>query len=73
MPELFPAHIRATARAEVNFGRIFAAIGSLAAGGSLSVTGGNYALVMAGVTLVYGAGLVLIWFAPETKGKPLPE
>jgi hypothetical protein len=25
------------------------------------------------VTLVYLAGLILIWLAPETKDKPLPE
>ena len=25
------------------------------------------------VTLIYIAGLVVIWFCPETKGRPLPE
>ena len=25
------------------------------------------------LSLIYLAGLVLIWFAPETRGKPLPE
>jgi hypothetical protein len=30
-------------------------------------------VVMAGITLVYGAGLILIWLGPETKGKPLPD
>jgi hypothetical protein len=25
------------------------------------------------LSLVYVVGMVLIWFAPETKGKPLPE
>ena len=25
------------------------------------------------ITLVYVVGMVLIWFAPETKGKPLPD
>ena len=25
------------------------------------------------VTLIYVVGMVIIWFAPETKGKPLPE
>jgi SHS family sialic acid transporter-like MFS transporter len=34
---------------------------------------GSYAQAGAVITLVYAAGLVLIWFAPETKGKPLPE
>jgi hypothetical protein len=25
------------------------------------------------ITLVYILGLMLIWLAPETKGKPLPD
>jgi len=25
------------------------------------------------MSLVYVVGMVLIWLAPETKGKPLPE
>jgi hypothetical protein len=25
------------------------------------------------ISLIYLAGLVVIWFAPETRGKPLPE
>ena len=29
--------------------------------------------VRATITLIYILGAVLIWFAPETKGKPLPE
>jgi SHS family sialic acid transporter-like MFS transporter len=74
LPELFPTHVRATGQGlSFNFGRIFAAVGSLVAGSSISVSGGNYAVVMAGITLVYGAGLILIWLGPETKGKPLPD
>ena len=33
----------------------------------------DYARACAVVAGVYVAGLVLIVFAPETKGKPLPE
>jgi hypothetical protein len=25
------------------------------------------------ISLIYIAGLILIWFCPETKGRPLPE
>jgi hypothetical protein len=25
------------------------------------------------ITLIYAVGLGLIWFAPETKGRPLPD
>jgi MFS transporter, SHS family, sialic acid transporter len=32
-----------------------------------------YARACATMTLIYVVGMVLIWLAPETKGKPLPE
>jgi MFS transporter, SHS family, sialic acid transporter len=25
------------------------------------------------ISLIYIVGMILIWFAPETKGKPLPD
>jgi len=25
------------------------------------------------ISAIYFLGMVIIWFAPETKGKPLPE
>jgi hypothetical protein len=34
---------------------------------------GNYAHAGAVVILVYLLGMILIWLAPETKGKPLPD
>ena len=34
---------------------------------------GSYAKAGAVITLIYVVGLGLIWLAPETKGKPLPE
>ena len=33
----------------------------------------TYASAGATMSLIYVAGLVLIWFAPETRGRPLPE
>jgi SHS family sialic acid transporter-like MFS transporter len=39
----------------------------------LSCYEGSYARAGAAITLVYALGLVVIWFGPETKGKPLPE
>ena len=56
-----------------NFGRIVAAIGVLFMGQMTQFFGGDYGRAMAAITLVYVIGLVLIWFAPETKGKPLPD
>ena len=71
LPELFPTRVRATAQGiSFNFGRIFAGIGGIALGGSVP---GGYAKMGAVVSLIYVLGLVLIWLAPETKGKPLPD
>jgi MFS family permease len=73
-PELFPTRARATGQGlSYNFGRIFAAVGALTQGQLVATFGGSYARAGAIVTLIYLAGMVLIWFAPETKGKPLPD
>jgi MFS transporter, SHS family, sialic acid transporter len=73
-PELFPTRARATGQGvSYNFGRIFAAVGALTQGQLVATFGGSYARAGAIVTLIYLVGMVLIWFAPETKGKPLPD
>jgi hypothetical protein len=70
LPELFPTRIRATAQGVAyNFGRIVAGGGAIWGG----TIGGSYAQMAIIVSMVYLVGMVLIWFAPETKGKPLPE
>ena len=74
LPELFPTRVRATGQGLCfNFGRILAAVGALAQGQLVSSYGGSYAKAGASITLIYIAGLVLIWLAPETKDRPLPE
>jgi MFS family permease len=74
LPELFPTRARATGQGLCyNAGRIFAAAGALLQGSLVGAFGGSYAQAGAVVTLVYLLGMVLVWFAPETKGKPLPE
>jgi MFS family permease len=75
LPELFPTRVRATGQGfGYNFGRIIAAVGTLNSGRLISeVFAGDYARMAATVTLIYVAGLVAIWFAPETRGQPLPE
>jgi SHS family sialic acid transporter-like MFS transporter len=74
LPELFPTRIRATAQGfAFNFGRVLAAGGTLASGQLLDRFGEDYARTGAITSLIYVVGMVLIWFCPETKGKPLPE
>jgi MFS family permease len=69
LPELFPTRVRATAQGVAyNFGRIAAGIGAVT-----GATGrAGYADIGIVITFIYLLGMVIIWFAPETKGKPLP-
>ncbi len=75
LPELFPTRIRATGEGiTFNFGRILAALMICFGTGQLvAVFGGNFAHATTVMSLVYVIGLVLIVFAPETRGKPLPD
>jgi SHS family sialic acid transporter-like MFS transporter len=74
LPELFPTRIRATGQGfAFNFGRVLAAVGALQSGRLLDYFQEDYARMASIMSLVYVAGLVLIWFCPETKGRPLPE
>jgi MFS family permease len=74
LPELFPTRVRATGQGvSYNTGRVFAAGGALVQGQLVAYFAGSYPLAGSLVTLVYLLGMGLIWLAPETKGKPLPE
>ncbi|HUS35790.1 MAG TPA: MFS transporter [Verrucomicrobiae bacterium] len=74
LPELFPTRVRATGQGLCyNFGRVFAAVGAVTQGQLVRHFEGSYAKAGAVVTLVYLIGMAIIWLAPETKGKPLPE
>lgn len=74
LPELFPTRVRATAQGlSYNFGRILAGTAALTMSQLMEFFEHSYARAGATITLVYLVGMVLIWFAPETKGKPLPE
>jgi MFS family permease len=74
LPELFPTRVRATGQGlSFNFGRVLAAVGALQMGQLVGLLGGSYAKAGATITLIYILGLGLIWLAPETKGRPLPE
>jgi hypothetical protein len=80
LPELFPTRLRSTGTSFCyNVGRYVAALGPLTLGELARGLYGGYPpptpLRYAGVTmcLVFIIGLVTLPFAPETKGKPLPE
>jgi MFS family permease len=74
LPELFPTKVRATGQGfGFNFGRILASVGSLQTLALLKAFDGDYAKACSVAAGVYVLGLVLVLFAPETKGKPLPE
>ena len=74
LPELFPTRVRATGQGlSFNSGRILAAAGALGQGQLVSYNGGSYAKAGAVITLIYVVGLALIWLAPETKDRALPD
>jgi MFS family permease len=74
LPELFPTRVRATGQGLCyNTGRILAAVGALTQGQLVAAYSGSYARAGAMVTLIYLAGLGLVWLGPETKDQPLPE
>jgi MFS family permease len=73
LPELYPTRVRATGQGlSFNTGRILAAGGALSTGWLIATLGG-YPQACAAITFVYLIGMVVIWFAPETRGKPLPD
>lgn len=82
-PELFPTRLRSTGTSFCyNVGRLVAAVGPSALGLLTSQVYAGYKQIdpalpfrYAGVTMcsVFLIGLIALPFAPETKGKPLPE
>lgn len=85
LPELFATRVRATGQGfSFNFGRIIAAVGNLQMSALLGTAfikehetmaglKGGYPVICSLVSAIYIFGMIIIWFAPETKGKPLPE
>jgi len=74
LPELFPTRVRATGQGLCfNFGRLFAAVGALVQGQLVAAYQGSYARAGSTITLIYVVGMALIWLAPETKNRPLPD
>ncbi len=82
-PELFPTRLRSTGVSVCyNVGRYIAAFGPLVLGGLISGVFSGYGKIDptlplryagATMTVVFIIGIIVVWFLPETKGKPLPE
>ena len=74
LPELFPTRVRATGQGfGFNFGRILAAMGALQTGAIMGAISNKLQDACAVLSLIYVVGVAIIWLAPETHGKPLPE
>lgn len=74
LPELFPTRARATGQGlAFNFGRVLAAVGAWQMPTLMAWFGKSYPKAGATLVLIYLLGCVLIWLAPETKDRPLPE
>jgi MFS family permease len=74
LPELFRTRVRATGQGfSFNFGRILAAVGALQTGALTALFAGRYPQACSIMSLIYLVGLGVIWLAPETRGRPLPD
>ena len=73
-PELFPTSVRATGQGfAFNFGRIVAAVGGLQTATIMKAFDGSFARAGAVLASIYLVGAFLVIWAPETKGRELPE
>ena len=74
LPELFRTKVRATGQGfGFNFGRVLAAVGVLQLSNIMKEYQVDWPGACTAMSSIYIVGLGLIWLAPETKGKPLPE
>src|SRR5438093_5493932 len=73
LPELYPTRIRATGAGFCfNAGRVLASIGPFLTG-FLVTSLGSFGRAASAIALIYLVGLIVLLFAPETRGRPLPD
>jgi MFS family permease len=73
LPELYPTRLRATGAGFCfNVGRVFASAGPFLTG-VLVTRLGSLGRAASAVALIYLVGLIILLFAPETRGRPLPD
>jgi MFS family permease len=74
LPEIFPTRVRATGQGlSFNAGRILAAMGAWQMPALMAFFDKSYPRAGETIALVYLVGMAMIWLAPETKNRPLPE
>ncbi|HWL08496.1 MAG TPA: MFS transporter [Planctomicrobium sp.] len=72
LPELFPVRVRATGSGiAYNSGRFATAAGVLLTGYLFAALGGDYSRIGAASAMVYGLGVVCLWFLPDTSQSDL--
>lgn len=72
-PELYPTRLRTTGAGFCfNFARVFASTGPFLTG-ALTGLFGSFTRAVTAVGMIYLLGLLLLPFAPETRGRDLPE
>ena len=73
LPELYPTRLRATGAGFCfNAGRVLASVGPFLTG-LLVTTFGTFGRAASAIALIYLVGLAVLPFAPETRGRPLPD
>jgi MFS family permease len=73
LPELYPTRLRATGAGFCfNVGRVLASAGPFLTGFLVTALGG-FGRAASAIALIYLVGLLILPFAPETRGQPLPE
>jgi len=73
-PELFPNHLRSTAAGFCfNAGRLLASPVLIFSGWLKALPGMNLQSAITLMSLLFVIGIIVVFFLPETKDKPLPE
>jgi len=73
LPELYPTRLRATGAGFCfNAGRVLASGGPFLTGYLVAALG-SFGRAASAIALIYVLGLIVLPFAPETRGRPLPE
>lgn len=74
LPELFPTRVRSTGTGiSFNSGRVVAALVVLSAGFLLDQFSGDYSQVGLWSGMIYGVGMLVIWFVPRATGGRLED